>query len=287
MGKQAWRECVALLALGASSLAVKAQAPAPQSPDLTGLAHVALRVSDLDAEVNFFGKMGFEEAFTNVADGHTLQVFIKVNDMQFIEIYPRTEASQPLGFLHACYVSMDLNKLHARYEAAGLRPTEVRTAAAGNLLFSLLGPDSRTIEFTQYMPDSRQMQDRGQHLGDMRVSDELLGFELPVTDVMRAGRDFEKLGFDAEPDGANIRLSIPANPDVRIELHSEKTGGQPQFLFPVNDARRAADQLHHAGLKVVRDKKLVFLHDPDGNAFVLLETGQREHSRRRLIPWRR
>jgi catechol 2,3-dioxygenase-like lactoylglutathione lyase family enzyme len=287
MGMQAWRGWMALLALGAGSLIAPAQAPAPQSPDLTGLAHVALRVSDLDAEVNFFGKMGFEEAFTNVHDGHTLQVFIKVNDMQFIEVYPRTEANQPMGFLHACFESADLNKLRARYDAAGLRPTEVHTAAAGNLLFSLIGLDGRPIEFTQYMPDSRQMQDKGQHLGESRVADELLGFELPVKNLVAARRLYEKLGFDAQPEGAGVRLSIPANPDVRIELHPEKAGDQPQFLVPVDSAKRAAEQLHRAGLKVVRDKKLVFLRDPDGNAFVLLETGQREHHPRHLIPWRK
>lgn len=287
MGKQWWRGGVVLLVLGAGWLAAEAQAPAPQSPDLTGLAHIALRVSDLDTEVNFLGKMGFEEAFTNVQDGHVLQVFIKVNDMQFIEIYPRTEPNQALGFLHACFQSANLNQLHARYAAAGLRPTPVQTAAAGNLLFSLLGPDSRTLEFTQYMPGSRQMNDKGQHLGESRVSDELLGFEMPVTNVNAAGSFYSRLGFDAEPDGANVRLSVPANPDLRIELHSEKASDQPQFLFPVEDARRAADDLHHAGLKVVRDKKLVFLRDPDGNAFVLLQTGESGHSPRRLLPWKR
>ena len=288
MGKQWWRGGVVLLVLCAGWLAAEAQAPAPQSPDLTGLAHIALRVSDVDTEVNFFGKMGFEEAFTNVLNGHALQVFIKVNDMQFIEIYPRTDPNQPLGFLHACYQSANLNKLNARYAAAGLRPTPVHTAAAGNLLFSLLGPDSRTLEFTQYMPGSRQMNDKGQHLGESRVSDEMLGFELPVTNVEAAGNFYGKLGFDAEPDGANVRLSVPANPDLRIELHAEKAGDQPQFLFPVDDAKRAADELHHAGLKVVRDKKLVFLRDPDGNSFVLLQTGESGHSSRRsLIPWKR
>ena len=54
----------------------------------------------------------------------------------------------------------------------------------------------------------------------------------------------------------------------------------------MDDARRAADQLHHAGLKVTRRDKLVFLRDPDGNAFVLLETGS-AHTERRLIPWRK
>lgn len=254
-----------------------------QSPDLTGLAHIAFRVSDLDKEVNFFGKLGFEEAFSNVQEGRILQVFIKINDMQFIEIYPQTDPPQALGFMHACYESSDLNALYKRYVAAGLHPTPVRKAGAGNLLFTLLDPDSRVTEFTQYMPDSRQMKDRGQHLGDRRVSDTLLGFELPVTNLKSAAKFYSALGFDVEADGPNDRLSIPANPDLRIELHSARANDQPQFLFPVEDARRAADQLHSAGLRVVRDKKLVFVRDPDGNAFVLLETGT--STPHHLIPW--
>lgn len=263
-----------------------AQAPATtQSPDLTGLAHIALRVSDLDKETNFFGKMGFEEGFTHVEDGQTLQVFIKINDVQFIELFPQSDPPRPLGFLHACYESGNLKALHAKYAAAGLDPTPVRTTAAGDLLFTVLDSDSRATEFTQYMPGSRQVKDTGQHLGDRRVSDTLLGFEMPVTDLDAAVKFYTKLGFDAEKDGANYRLSIPANPDLRIELHSARVNDQPQFLFPVEDAKRAADELRHAGLKVRRDNKLVFLRDPDGNAFVLLETGQR--APRRLIPWRK
>jgi len=282
--KLRWLGFVAVLLLGAPAFSA-AQA-AQSRPELTGLAHVALRVSDLDREVNFFGKLGFEEAFSNVEDGHTLQVFIKVNDMQFIELYPQTEPGQALGLMHACYESADLQALHDRYQAAGLKPTPVRKAAAGNLLFTLKDPDSRVTEFTQYMPGSRQMNDRGQHLGDLRVSDELLGFEMPVTDMKAAQTFYEALGFDAEKDGANVRLTIPANPGLRIELHSERVGDQPQFLFPVDDARRAAEELHRAGLKVQRNDKLVFVRDPDGNLFVLMEAGK-SHKQRRLIPWRR
>jgi len=281
-------QCIVLAAsavlLAPLGLAAQAAAPA-QSPDLTGIAHVAFRVSDLDKEVNFFGKLGFEEAFSNVENGRTLEVFIKVNDRQFIEIYPQDDRPRPLGFMHACYESADLNKLHDKYVSEGLHPTQVRKAGAGNLISSLLDPDSRTVEFTQYMPGSRHMEDRGLHLGDRRVSDTLLGFELPVTNLDAAEKFYSKLGFDAEKDGPNYRLSIPANPDLRIELHSARANDQPQFLFSVDDAHRAADQLHHAGLKVQRDNKLVFVHDPDGNSFVLLETGTRNP--RRLIPWKK
>ncbi len=267
--------------------AIRSTAQTTPSSGITGLAHVALRVSDLDKEVNFFGKLGFEEAFGNEDNGRTLQVFIKINDLQFLEIYPQADATQPLGLLHACYESADLNALNARYTAAGLNPAPVRKAGAGNLLFTLQDPDGRVTEFIQYMPGSRHMNDKGQHLGERRVSDQLLGFELPVANLDTAKKFYETLGFDVEQDDANLRLSIPANPGLRIDLHAGSAGDQPQLLFPVDNARRITEELRHAGVDARRDKKLVFVHDPDGNTFVLLETGDGQHSPRHILPWKK
>ena len=39
------------------------------------------------------------------------------------------------------------------------------------------------------------------------------------------------------------------------------------------DARKAADMLKNSGAKFDRDGKLIFVRDPDGNAFVFLEAG--------------
>lgn len=268
---------LAVLCLGAL------RAPA-QPAGITGIAHIALRVSDLDKEVNFLGKLGYEEAFASLAGGQTMQVFIKINDRQFIELYPQTDRAQPLGWMHACYESDDLRALNALYTAHGLNPQPVRKAGAGNLLFTIKDPEDRVTEFTQYMPGSRHSEDRGHHLGVQRVSGLLMGFDLPVTDLDAAKAFYAKLGFDVQPQAdGTLRLSVATAPEMRVELHRAQVGDQPQYLFPVPDARKAADLLRSAGLKVHRDKKLVFVRDPDGNLFVLLETGERGllHS----LPW--
>ena len=267
-----------LLAAGAALL------PAQNPPELTGIAHIAFRVSDVDREVNFFGKLGFEEAASQVLDGHALEVTLKINDREFIEVYPRTDAGQPLGLMHVCYETPDLKTLRLHYAAEGLRPSAARPTPENDIFFSLLDSDGRAVEFTEYLPEGGQRLDRGQHLGEGRVSDELIGFEMPVTDVPAARKFYEELGFTAEKDGPNVRLTLPANGDLGIELHTMRTNKQPQFLFAVDDARHTARELKKAGLPVAREKKLVFVHDPDGDVFVLLETGGR--SARRLIPWR-
>ena len=84
-----------------------------QTNQITGIAHIAYRASDLDKEVAFFQKLGFEQAFANTSpDGKVTQSFIKVNDRQFIEVYPQSKPGEELGWMHVCYESGDLNALY-------------------------------------------------------------------------------------------------------------------------------------------------------------------------------
>jgi catechol 2,3-dioxygenase-like lactoylglutathione lyase family enzyme/predicted enzyme related to lactoylglutathione lyase len=265
-------------------------APAQSSmPSPVGIAHIALRVADVEREVSFLGKLGFIQAFANTdSDGRTSQAFIKVNDRQFIEVYPQAaagEAPGPLGLMHACYEAADLQALNDQYTRAGLKPTSWRKAGAGNLLFNLQDPDGRVTEFTQYLPGSRQMDDMGQHLGGSRISDELMGFLIPVRDIKVAQKFYEAMGFNAQKDGSGYRLDLPANPDVLILIQPARPGERPQFYFAVDDARRAEQSLNDAGLQPIRNKKQVTVRDPEGNQFLMLETA--EHGSHHLIPWKK
>src|SRR5207253_8414505 len=72
-----------------------AAAPVPVTPasvpPLNGIAHIAVRVKDIAASVDFYHKLGFEQAFAMTKGDVTTQSFLKVNDKQFIELYPATE----------------------------------------------------------------------------------------------------------------------------------------------------------------------------------------------------
>jgi len=269
--KTRWIEILALAcAVSATSIAQ----PPPPGAGIIGIAHIAFRVSDLDRETAFLGKLGYEESFAMTNGGQSTEVFIKINDRQFIELFPQTDPSQPLGFMRVCYEAGDLNALEKYYDSEGLKPSLVRKAAAGNIISSMKDPEGRIIEFTQYMPGSRHTLDRGMHLGERRVSVELLGFDLPVRDGAAQKEFYTDLGFEAEDANGNVRLTSPGARDLHIELHPMRPGSQPQFLFPVPDARKAAGELKDAGVKADRDNKLLFVHDPDGNIFVFLETGE-------------
>ena len=102
----------------------------------------------------------------------------------------------------------------------------------------------------------------------------MIGFDLPVREGAAQKEFYTDLGFEAEDTNGSVRLTAPGAPDLHIELRAAYPGAQPQFLFPVADARRAADALKSAGIKADRDGGLIFVRDPDGNSFVFLETGQ-------------
>ena len=253
-----------------------------------GLAHVALRSSDVEKEVAFLNKLGFEQAFANT-DGSTItQAFIKVNDRQFIEVYPRTaagEAPGPLGLMHVCYEAADLEALRDAYTAAGLKVESWRKAGAGNMLFNLHDPDSRVTEFTQYMPGSRQMNDNSLHIGPNRVADELMGFEMPVGDIAASQSFYKAMGFGARKNRSAVDIDLMSNPDVVIVLYPAHGSYHPKLYLSTDDARAVEEQLRDAGLKPTRDKKRVSVSDPDGNEFVLIETPG-SHSLH-LIPWKK
>jgi catechol 2,3-dioxygenase-like lactoylglutathione lyase family enzyme len=243
-----------------------------QTGQITGIAHIAYRASDLDKEVAFLQKLGYEESFgfTNAA-GKTTEVFVKVNDRQFIEVYPQADPAQPLGWMHVCYESGDINALYAALTARGLKPTEVRKAGAGNLLTTMNDPDGRTTEFTQYMPGSRHTLDKGLHLGEHRISEEMLGFSLPVPDLEAAKKFYVSgMGFEARDSRQGLRMTLANVPGLRIQIQTAPEGAAPETLFRVTDTAKAAEQLKAQGLTFNQEGNRVLVDDPDGNVFAFV-----------------
>ena len=286
MKKRSWFATTALAAL-AAGLSLPAAA---QAPSLTGIAHVAIRVSSLEASRAFFHQLGFEEAFAMNNGGTPTEAFFKINNRQFIELYPRKDPSDSVGFMHVCFEAADINAVHDDYVAHGLAPNGVRRAGAGNLLFTLQGPDepgapsdlrshaSQNIEYTQYMPGSKHTLDRGQHLGPDRIADAMAGAGIPFSDLAAAQTYYEqKLSFTpaATPlEPGRTTLALPGTSDQRIELLPPDTA-QPNALpfrivFAVADLHATARRLHQLGLPAKKQHGALVIHDPDGDAVVFI-----------------
>jgi len=98
---------------------VSVQNARAQSTDLTGIAHVALRVNDLQKSQAFYKTLGYEEAFSFTDNGRVSVSYVKVNDRQFIELIPRSNDSQPGGILHTCFEVADIHAAKAELEGKG------------------------------------------------------------------------------------------------------------------------------------------------------------------------
>ena len=269
----------ALPVVCAAAIAAQAPAAAPvQATDLAGIAHAAIRVADLDRSRDFYGKLGFEEAFSMSQDGKPTQSFIKVNDLQFIELYPQRQPTDTPGFMHVCFESSGIEALNQAYAARGLTPISVRKAAAGNLLFTMAGPENQNIEYTQYMPGSRHSNDKGLHLGANRISEQIVAMGIEMQDPQAARSYYvEKLGFapavapapSIGPGG--IWLALPGPSGQRVEIIQQKPGSAFVFYFGVSDLHRAAQQLRALHITVEKQKSTLSIHDPDGNRLVFVK----------------
>lgn len=244
-----------------------------QTPALNGIAHVALRVHDLAASEAFYQKLGFVRAFELSRDGKVYEAFIKINDRQFIELYPTTPNDPDVGFLHLCFEGADLNAIHDDYVSRELTPISVRKAGAGNLLFTLVGPMQpafpQNIEYTQYLPGSLHANDFGQHLGPDRVADRMISVALAMQDP-QAARAFylEKLRFLPNP-GTDL-LRLPGDSGETISIVSAGLGRIASLTLQSSRQQRSLQQLRAAGVANQPARDRILLTDPDGNHIAIV-----------------
>lgn len=268
--------CCISLAAGVLCWGQTATAPSgAKGPQLAGIAHVAIRVADLTASREFYRKLGYEEAFALDKGGSPTEAFFKINDRQFLELYPQRKPDQPIGFLHVCFEARDISAVNRAYAARGLNPTPVKRAGAGNLLFTMRGPEQQNIEYTQYMPGSRHMLDIGKHLGSKRIADAIAGVGIPMQDVSAADAFYaERMGFLAPgktrgPDHNLFR--IPGDSRETIEILPKNREPHFHLLLAVPNLKSARKELSAREIPAQHRKGKMVIRDPDGNVILLVK----------------
>ena len=131
---------------------------------ITGLGHAAIRVSDLEASLAFYAKLGLQEAFRlPKADGTGVGlVYVRIADNVFLELFPggtERPAGGPtqLGYAHACLLVDDIQAAYRDFTGQGVPATgEPKLGRDGNWQFWVTDPDGTRLEVMQIMPDSLQ-----------------------------------------------------------------------------------------------------------------------------------
>ena len=261
-----------LLLLATVAMSAGAQVVSPsaaQKPAITGIAHVAIQVADLAQSSAFYQKLGFAQPFEITKDGKVTEAFIKLNDRQYLELYPVDEGKKP-SFQHVCWEAVNLPGLYPVYTANGVVSKPVRMAGAGNMLMAWKGPEGQTIEITEYLPGSKHSNDFGQHLSAERIATHLAAAVVPMQDPTSAALYFtQKMGFvnGGMREGAHV-VSAPGVKDSSIGFLSADSPVTLALVFTGVSEKATLRMLKTRGIPAEQKAHRVVIHDPDGNLLV-------------------
>ena len=158
-------------------LAAVAFGQAPQRPRILGVANIGVRTDNLDAARKFYGQeLGYDEAFhLDQPAGGLMLVGFKVNDHQFVEVYPGWKGPDELALAHIAFETDDARKLRDYMAGKGVKvPERVEKTAAGNWGFTIQDPDGHDVEFIQYAKGSVTGRGLGKALPSTRVSQRII-----------------------------------------------------------------------------------------------------------------
>ena len=172
----------------ALAAALLAQAQAPERPRILGIAHVALRVSDIEKSRAFYKEfLGFDEPFSlSNPDGSLSLAFIKINDQQYLELFPGLDPAAD-RLHHLALQTDDAERMGLYLAAHGVKvPDHVPKGRIGNLNFNITDPDGHTVEIVEYAPDGWSMREKGKFAPSSRISQHILHAGILVGDLAAA-----------------------------------------------------------------------------------------------------
>jgi catechol 2,3-dioxygenase-like lactoylglutathione lyase family enzyme len=167
-------------------------------PRITGVAHIAIFTSDIGKAREFYSALlGYEEPFLlNKASGQLDLTFFKVNERQYLEVFPESEkGSDRLN--HISLETDDAEAMRAYLAERGVAvPPKVNKVRIGNLAFNVKDPDGHTVEFVQYTAEGWTTREKGKFAGPRRISDRMAHLGILVGKLEEAKKFYgDVLGF--------------------------------------------------------------------------------------------
>jgi len=142
------------------SVSVPPPAPAPLPPPVfSRIAHVCLRVKNLDASIDFYTKLGFTKRFAFNKNGALFGVYLEFGKGNFIEIFKDT-ARRNTGaagrLAHFCLETPDIDAVMKSLSSRGIEYTPKKLGTDSTYQIWLKDPDGNEFEIHQYTPESSQ-----------------------------------------------------------------------------------------------------------------------------------
>lgn len=271
----------------------------PPRPRILGLAHVAFRVGNIETAREFYEKfLGFAEPFslTN-PDGSLALTFVKINDRQYIELFPGLDPTAD-RLHHVALETDNAERMRAYLASRGVKvPDRVPKGRIGNLNFNITDPDGHTLEIVEYASDGWSMREKGNFMPASRISQHLLhagvlvgnldaalhfyGDLLGFHEIWRGSSDGQTLSWVnmRVPDGSDyiefmLYRDLPA-PDHRGVVHhialETMSVAEATAVLETNPYRKTYTRPLEPRTGINRRRQLN-LFDPDGTRTELMES---------------
>jgi lactoylglutathione lyase len=169
----------------------------PSRPPIIGIAHIGLKVSDLDAAEKFYGHvLGFAHFSLDKPTGGLMLNYYKVNDHQYIEIYPGLQGDED-RMTHFAFETTNIQQLRDYLAAHQVKvPATLKPGLDKNISMMIKDPEGHSVEFVQYMPGSLHSEQFGKLMPDARISKRMIHCGVTIHDREAADRFYRDiLGF--------------------------------------------------------------------------------------------
>ncbi len=177
-------------------------ASAVTRPPIVGVFHIALFTDNLEASRKFYGGvLGLQEPFTydkpKEEGGGLLLTYFKVNDHQYIEVFPDLKDPKQDRLSHISFETTNIEQLRTYLGSRGVAvPEKLEPMGDGNRGFDVTDPDGHDVEFVQLMPGSLHMRNFGKFLPKSRISERIIHVGVVVKDRTASDHFYKDiLGF--------------------------------------------------------------------------------------------
>ena len=126
-----------------------------------GFGHIAFKVNDLDASVDFYKRAGFPEMLRLLdADGKPWIVYHRISEHLYLELFPGGDGTPApgqdgTGMNHFCLTVKNADEAEQKLAAAGIalsRPRKTVRGVDGNWGMWIEDPDGNRIEIQEMAP---------------------------------------------------------------------------------------------------------------------------------------
>ncbi len=240
---------ILITAVGLAATMVQAKKNIKRPP-ITGIAHASFYTKDMESTRKFYTEyFGFAEPFSLMAaNGKDLALtFIKINDRQFVEIFPE-KAKGGNRMYHFAVETKDAEAMRKYLASKGMKvPDKTPKGRTGNSNYFVTDPNGTICEIVQYEKGSMSDKCLGKDLPETRISARMshVGFMVPDLDKALAfycgilGFKETWRGSRDEKNVTWVNLKVPDGNDY-IEL----------MLFDKKPSDNAMGTMNHICLEV-------------------------------------